>query len=229
MFDGLRVGPIAVRLLPSPCIYYHRVMKYRFLFSLLFLPIAFTNAQTVSIGVRAGVNVASASQSSIDQIKSLIQTAGNTTQLEAITGFHAGVVVRVGGPNFSVQPEILYSQYGARIVSGSNLGRTAEQRTRSTGVAQIYLRQPAGAIFCQRRAVCRLRPERKIHRRCPGGYPADQLQAGRCLRRRQRPYRLRTYRRGRTYLAGRAGCSTGGGSVQLFAEEQSTTECSSAG
>ncbi len=75
----------------------------------------------VYVGIRAGLNVASASQNTIDQIKSVIQTAGNDAKLESITGYHAGVVVRIGGPNFSVQPEALYSQYGARVVSGSNL------------------------------------------------------------------------------------------------------------
>ncbi len=75
----------------------------------------------VHIGFRAGLNVASASQSSIDKIKSLIQFPGSDVRLESITGYHAGLVVRIGGPNFSVQPEVLYSQYGARVVSGSNL------------------------------------------------------------------------------------------------------------
>lgn len=73
------------------------------------------------IGIRAGVNVASASQSSIDMIKNVIQSPGSDVRLESITGYHAGLIVRIGGPNFSVQPEVLYSQYGARVVSGRNL------------------------------------------------------------------------------------------------------------
>lgn len=96
-------------------------MKYPFLFSLLLLSAVLVNAQSVSIGVRGGVNLASASQNSIDQVKMLIQTTGNAVTLQPITGYHVGVVVRVGGPHFAVQPEVLYSQYGARISSGSNL------------------------------------------------------------------------------------------------------------
>ena len=96
-------------------------MKHAFLLCISFFLTISVRAQSVSIGVRAGLNVASASQNTIDQIRSLIQTTGVDAKLEPIAGYHAGVIVRIGGPNFSVQPEVLYSQYGARIVSGSNL------------------------------------------------------------------------------------------------------------
>lgn len=95
-------------------------MNYFFLLSLLLASLSVI-AQPISPGIRSGVNVASASQRSIDRIKRLIQTPGNDAKLEPLTGYHAGVVARFGGPNFSVQPEILYSQYGAKIVSGTNL------------------------------------------------------------------------------------------------------------
>lgn len=98
-------------------------MKFPFLVSLLLLSAVVGNAQSVRVGIRAGLNLASASQNSIDQIKSLVQTAGNDAKLDPQTGYHAGIVVRIGGPHFSIQPEVLYSQYGARIVSGSNLAQ----------------------------------------------------------------------------------------------------------
>ncbi|MBD2755782.1 porin family protein [Spirosoma validum] len=34
-------------------------------------------------------------------------------------GFHGGVIFNFGGPNFSVQPEILYTQYGIKMTAGS--------------------------------------------------------------------------------------------------------------
>lgn len=98
-------------------------MRYFFLVNTLLLLSFFAKSQSISVGLRAGVNVASASQSSIDQIKSLIQFPGNDTRLESIIGYHAGLIVRIGGPFFSIQPEILYSQYGARVVSSTNLAQ----------------------------------------------------------------------------------------------------------
>ncbi|GAB4035403.1 porin family protein [Spirosoma gilvum] len=45
---------------------------------------------------------------------------GQGVQLARVMGFHGGVVFNIGGPTFSVQPEILYSQYGVRFTLGSD-------------------------------------------------------------------------------------------------------------
>ncbi|GAB3963171.1 hypothetical protein GCM10028805_65740 [Spirosoma harenae] len=41
-------------------------------------------------------------------------------QLARVTGFHGGVIFNIGGPTFSVQPEVLYSQYGVKFAYGSD-------------------------------------------------------------------------------------------------------------
>ncbi|CCH02738.1 hypothetical protein FAES_4739 [Fibrella aestuarina BUZ 2] len=42
------------------------------------------------------------------------------SQLVPITGFHAGVVLSFGRRAFTVQPEVLYAQYGFKAVAGSD-------------------------------------------------------------------------------------------------------------
>ncbi|WP_266364408.1 porin family protein [Tellurirhabdus rosea] len=44
---------------------------------------------------------------------------GGGVSIERVMGFHGGLVINIGGPKFSVQPEILYSQYGFKIAAGS--------------------------------------------------------------------------------------------------------------
>lgn len=95
-------------------------MKPLFLLSLFVLLPALTLAQSVRVGVRAGINVASADQKSIDQIKNVLSLIGSDVALKPVTGYHAGIVLNVGGPKFSLQPECLYSQYGARFDGGAN-------------------------------------------------------------------------------------------------------------
>ncbi|MBC8152446.1 MAG: PorT family protein [Bacteroidetes bacterium] len=95
-------------------------MKASILLSLLFLVPVLVRAQAVRVGIRAGVNVASADQKSIDQIKRVLSLIGSDVTLKPVTGYHAGVVLNVGGPKFSLQPEFLYSQYGARFDGGAN-------------------------------------------------------------------------------------------------------------
>ncbi|MEZ0609087.1 porin family protein [Fibrella sp. WM1] len=41
-------------------------------------------------------------------------------QIDPVTGFHAGAVLSFGRRAFTVQPEILYAQYGFKAVAGSN-------------------------------------------------------------------------------------------------------------
>ncbi|GAB4003787.1 hypothetical protein GCM10028808_00080 [Spirosoma migulaei] len=49
-----------------------------------------------------------------------ISALGEGVKLARVTGFHGGVIVNIGGPNFSVQPEILYTQYGVRVAAGAD-------------------------------------------------------------------------------------------------------------
>lgn len=45
---------------------------------------------------------------------------GEGLALKRVAGFHGGVVMNIGGPSFSVQPEILYTQYGIRMAYGAD-------------------------------------------------------------------------------------------------------------
>jgi len=66
-----------------------------------------THAQNIKFGVKAGINFASLSGSSID-------TGGN---LEGSTGYHIGAVAQLGiSSKFVIQPEILYSTQGIKDV-----------------------------------------------------------------------------------------------------------------
>ncbi|GAB3997666.1 hypothetical protein GCM10028807_43280 [Spirosoma daeguense] len=64
-------------------------------------------------GVRLGANSSSIGGADVASV-------GDGVQLERVTGFHGGVVFNIGGPVFSVQPEILFSQYGTRLAIGSD-------------------------------------------------------------------------------------------------------------
>lgn len=59
-------------------------------------------AQIVTIGVKAGVNVADVS----------FDDPAETVDTDNVTGLIAGGFVRLGGPVFAVQPELLFSQKG---------------------------------------------------------------------------------------------------------------------
>ncbi|MBD2699781.1 PorT family protein [Spirosoma sp. BT702] len=65
------------------------------------------------IGFRAGVN--SSKITGMD-----VSALGSGVQFARVTGFHTGVMFNIGGPSFSIQPEILYSQYGTRLNLGSD-------------------------------------------------------------------------------------------------------------
>ncbi|WP_020597808.1 porin family protein [Spirosoma panaciterrae] len=47
-------------------------------------------------------------------------SVGQGVQLARVMGFHGGLVFNMGGPTFSVQPEVLFSQYGVRFALGSD-------------------------------------------------------------------------------------------------------------
>ena len=70
--------------------------------TLLFIGTGITslNAQTVKIGIKAGLNYANFN--------------GSDIKTDAITSYHAGLVAEIGLLNsFSIQPELLYSTQGA--------------------------------------------------------------------------------------------------------------------
>ncbi|GAB4024013.1 porin family protein [Spirosoma koreense] len=70
------------------------------------------NNSRFQIGFRLGGN--SSTIGGID-----MSSYGAGVKAERVTGFHGGVVLNFGGSNFSIQPELLYTQYGARIAGGS--------------------------------------------------------------------------------------------------------------
>ena len=71
----------------------------------------------LQVGVRAGGNLST--------IGGLAGSAdGGVLQLSRIVGFHGGLVFNIGGPTFSVQPEVLLSQYGIRLNLGSDYIQT---------------------------------------------------------------------------------------------------------
>ena len=65
------------------------------------------------IGFRLGAN--SSTIGGIDP-----SNFGEGVKAARVMGFHGGVIFNFGGPNFSVQPEILYSQYGVKMTAGSD-------------------------------------------------------------------------------------------------------------
>lgn len=65
------------------------------------------------IGFRLGGNLSTIGGTDISAL-------GEGVKLARVTGFHGGVIVNIGGPNFSVQPEILYTQYGVRVAAGAD-------------------------------------------------------------------------------------------------------------
>lgn len=81
-------------------------MKKIFLASLLFIATSATiQAQSLQIGVKAGVNFASQTGDAFP---------GQNFDREGITSYHAGLVAEVKlMDKFSIQPELLYSTQGA--------------------------------------------------------------------------------------------------------------------
>ncbi|GAB3012076.1 porin family protein [Spirosoma pulveris] len=71
-----------------------------------------SNQSRFRVGLRLGANGSTAS--SID-----VSDFGNAS-VEPVTGFHAGMVFSIGKRAFTIQPEVMYSQYGFKIASGSD-------------------------------------------------------------------------------------------------------------
>lgn len=81
-------------------------MKKYFLFSLALLAVTLLNAQGISYGLKAGLNLSNYS-TSIDGFDDVVKTR---------TSFHVGAVVEFGlSDQFAVQSELLYSSVGAKI------------------------------------------------------------------------------------------------------------------
>ena len=65
------------------------------------------------IGFRVGGN--SSTMGGVD-----VTELGEGIKLARVTGLHGGIVFNFGGPTLSVQPEILFSQYGVRMTYGDD-------------------------------------------------------------------------------------------------------------
>lgn len=91
-------------------------MKKFFLFSLAFVIGALLNAQGISYGFKAGLNLSNYN-SSISGFDDVVKTR---------TSFHVGAVVEFGlSDQFAVQPELLYSSVGAKIDYSEDVKDTA--------------------------------------------------------------------------------------------------------
>ncbi|KIX22094.1 hypothetical protein SY27_05360 [Flavobacterium sp. 316] len=74
--------------------------KTHFLVIVLLLVTGITNAQTLKIGIKAGINYANLTDTSI--------------KTDAITSYHAGLLAEIRiSESFAFQPELLYSTQGA--------------------------------------------------------------------------------------------------------------------
>lgn len=89
-------------------------MKKTFLVVVLLLSISsVVQAQSVKLGVKAGINYA-------NEIGTNIIVNGTNYKTEAITSYHAGVVAEIGlFKGLSFQPELLYSTQGATYTNVS--------------------------------------------------------------------------------------------------------------
>src|SRR3954464_13296950 len=79
-------------------------MKKLFVLTLLFVGILSAQAQ-IRLGIKAGAN--------FSDLEGNFDTSMRT-------GFHAGAVLEIkASPNFSIQPEVLYSLQGAKVPAAS--------------------------------------------------------------------------------------------------------------
>ncbi|GAB3955127.1 hypothetical protein GCM10028805_41800 [Spirosoma harenae] len=78
----------------------------------------FGQSSDVTVGVRAGLNVASANSSSITKLYEALNVIGGSTKISPLLGIHAGVIIQKKWSQFSLQSEILFSQYGVKIEKG---------------------------------------------------------------------------------------------------------------
>lgn len=114
-------------------------MKHLLVTGLLFVGLsARVQAQTIQIGLRAGLNLSSASVHNADGIRTILAaTSPAGVKINYAVAYHAGVLLSIGGPVFSVQPEILYSQYRIQYdggLDGSGGKNRAEVKTNTIEV-----------------------------------------------------------------------------------------------
>jgi hypothetical protein len=97
--------------------------------SVLFSVGIFMNAQEVSYGLKAGINLATL-RTSMSEFNELSSSR---------TSFHAGGVVEVAfSDQFSVQPEILYSSVGAKMTFDNTPSPSPEVRVESTTSNELF-------------------------------------------------------------------------------------------
>jgi hypothetical protein len=83
-----------------------RISMKKLLFTLfLMTATAIAFAQTINLGIKAGLNLSGLSNSNI---------AGPDNSL--LPGFNAGVIADIGFQNFSIQPGVFYSTKGEKII-----------------------------------------------------------------------------------------------------------------
>jgi hypothetical protein len=76
-----------------------------FLFAVMFINIAFSQRNSVQLGIKAGVNIADFNDDLVTQ--------------DSRIGFHGGLLVHVHvKPQLAIQPELVYSQQGAEFSTG---------------------------------------------------------------------------------------------------------------
>lgn len=71
-------------------------------------------AQSVSFGIKAGLNLS----------KLTASADGGSISTESLAGFHVGAVVDFGSQNFSFQPGILFSTKGGKSTSSGSTSKT---------------------------------------------------------------------------------------------------------
>jgi hypothetical protein len=100
-------------------------------------------AQTVSFGVKAGVNFSNQSLSGY----SLYGYLANT---QSVTGFNVGGIVDIGFGNFSIQPGLFYSTEGTKVPSHPNENPTEGPTTYVIPTANFnlkYLELPVNFVY----------------------------------------------------------------------------------
>lgn len=111
-------------------------MKKLFLLSALFMASAAAFAQTITYGIKAGVN--------FSEISATIQNL--TASSKSLTGFHVGGVIDFGYKSFSIQPGILYTTKGGSssdVVDGSGQSSGAN----ASKITLNYLEIPVNFLY----------------------------------------------------------------------------------
>ncbi|WP_240676179.1 porin family protein [Botryobacter ruber] len=96
-------------------------MKKIFLLLVVVMAVAATQVvaqqQPVRVGIRAGLNMANWQGESVESINNLFEFADGAIKQEMREGFHAGGFISIPvAPGFEIEPGLLYSQKGTRVV-----------------------------------------------------------------------------------------------------------------